>query len=248
MPTSAVRTYTGANRVIPIKDPDDIDQDVLTLVDDTYLAGQLLGQRVGSNEVQRITITGTPTSGTFTITYAGQTTAAIAYNATAAAVAAALELLSTIGLGGVKGSGGPFPGTAVDITFQGQLGARNVAAMTTTDSFGGGSAPASAVTTPTGGVLGDRKYAKYTHNGTDGTQHPTHILEYGCVVTSGRVAIGDQATMEWGQTELGAPAYKAGEFSCADLVGLDQYAIDDGRCRLLEGTVDAGRVLWLGGA
>src|SRR4051812_4803680 len=29
-----------------------------------------------TNEVQRITITGTPTGGTFTITYAGQTTAA----------------------------------------------------------------------------------------------------------------------------------------------------------------------------
>src|SRR3954465_8763162 len=50
----------------------------------------------GTNEVQTITVTGTPTGGTFTLTYSTQTTAAIAYNATAAAVQTALEALSNI--------------------------------------------------------------------------------------------------------------------------------------------------------
>jgi hypothetical protein len=45
------------------------------------------------NEVQRITITGTPTGGTFTLTFQGNTTAPIAYNASAATVVAALEAL-----------------------------------------------------------------------------------------------------------------------------------------------------------
>ncbi len=43
-----------------------------------------------------------PTTGTFTLTYGGQTTAAIQYDATAAAVETALEALSTIGAGNVE--------------------------------------------------------------------------------------------------------------------------------------------------
>jgi hypothetical protein len=106
----------------------------------------------GTNEVQRITITGTPTGGSFTITWSGQTTAAIAYNAVAATVQTALENLSNIAVGDVAVSGGPFPGSTMDVTFTGNLGNTNVAAMTTTDSFTGGSSPASAITTPTPGV------------------------------------------------------------------------------------------------
>jgi hypothetical protein len=36
----------------------------------------------GTNEIQQVAITGGPTGGTFTLTYSGQTTGAIAYNAT----------------------------------------------------------------------------------------------------------------------------------------------------------------------
>ena len=50
----------------------------------------------GANEVQLITLAN-HTGGTFTLTWNGQTTAAIAYNATAATVAAALKALSNIG-------------------------------------------------------------------------------------------------------------------------------------------------------
>ena len=54
---------------------------------------------------------GAASAGTFTLTVGGQTTAGIAYNAAAAAVKAALELLSTVGAGNatVTGSaGGPY--------------------------------------------------------------------------------------------------------------------------------------------
>lgn len=47
------------------------------------------------------------TSGTFALTYAGQATAPIAYNANAAAVQSALEALSTIGAGNVTVTGDP---------------------------------------------------------------------------------------------------------------------------------------------
>jgi len=48
---------------------------------------------------------GAATAGTFTLTYKTQTTAAIAYNATASAVAAALTALSSIGTGNVTVTG-----------------------------------------------------------------------------------------------------------------------------------------------
>lgn len=110
----------------------------------------------GTNEVQRLTITGTPTGGTFTMSFNGQTTAAIAYNATAAAVQSALEALSNIAAGEVACTGGPLPGSVVDIEFRNGLGKQNVSAMTTTDSLTGGTTPATAITTPTPGVAPDK--------------------------------------------------------------------------------------------
>lgn len=116
------------------------------------IAGSYAG---GTNEVQRITVTGTPTGGTFTITYNGQTTEPLPYNATAAQVQAALLALSSVPSGtSIAVTGGPLPGAFVVITFQNQLGGLNVGQMTTTDSFTGGTSPASAVTTTTPGVAG----------------------------------------------------------------------------------------------
>lgn len=71
-------------------------------------------------EVQRLSL-GSPASGTFTLTLpsslGGGTTAAINYNATAAAVVAAIHAVAGVPANSVTGSGGPLPGTAVDITF-----------------------------------------------------------------------------------------------------------------------------------
>ena len=72
------------------------------------------------SEVQTVTITGGPTGGTYTLTFSGQTTAAIPYNATAAQVKTALEALSNIDPGDVAVSGGPHPGTPIVVTFGGQ--------------------------------------------------------------------------------------------------------------------------------
>jgi hypothetical protein len=107
------------------------------------------------SEVQRATITGIPTGGTFTLTYSGQTTAAIAYNATAAAVQSALEALSNIAPGDVTVTGGPGPGTPYDITFGGAYAGTDVTSMTATGSFTGGTTPAIAITTTTAGGTGN---------------------------------------------------------------------------------------------
>src|SRR5215207_7777373 len=92
----------------------------------------------GTDEVQTLSTTGTVTAGTFTITWSGQTTAAIAWNATAAAVQAALEALSNIAVGDVVAAGGPLPGTPVVLTFMGNLGLQNITPITTTDTLTGG--------------------------------------------------------------------------------------------------------------
>lgn len=104
----------------------------------------------GTSEVQTVTITGSPTGGTFTLTLSGQTTAAIAYNAAASAVQSAIAALSTVGSGNVAVSGSA--GGPYTVTFQGSLAHTNVAQMTATSSLTGGSSPAVGVSTGTGGV------------------------------------------------------------------------------------------------
>ena len=103
----------------------------------------------GVNEVQSVTITGTPTGGTFTLTFNGGTTAPIAYNAAAAAVQTALNALpSVIAAGGVTVTGGPGPGTPYVITF---VQKANFSQITATGSFTGGTSPAISTNTTTPG-------------------------------------------------------------------------------------------------
>ena len=67
--------------------------------------------RAGKNNKQLIVLPGVPTGGTFTLPYFGQTTAATAYNASAATVTTNLEALSTIGTGNITvtgSAGGPW--------------------------------------------------------------------------------------------------------------------------------------------
>ncbi|RSS43827.1 hypothetical protein [Streptomyces sp. WAC08241] len=105
----------------------------------------------GADEVQTVTITGGPTGGTFTLTFSGQTTSGIAYNAAASAVQSALEALSNINPGDVVCAGGALPTTPVTVTFGGQYDGTNVVQMTATSSLTGGTSPAVAVTTTTPG-------------------------------------------------------------------------------------------------
>lgn len=102
-----------------------------------------------TNEVQTLTVTGGPTGGTFTITWSGQTTAAIAYSATAAVVQTALEALSNIAPGDVTvtgAAGGPWT-----LTWGGAQLGENVAAPTTTETFTGGTSPDITIATTTAG-------------------------------------------------------------------------------------------------
>lgn len=108
------------------------------------------------SEAQQIAVTGSPTGGTFTLTFSGQTTSTIAWNASAGAVQTALEALSNIAPGDVVCTGGPLPGTPVVVTFSGQYAGTDVALMTDNDAgLTGGTTPAVTVTTTTPGGSGD---------------------------------------------------------------------------------------------
>lgn len=61
--------------------------------------------RASRNEVQQVSIATDPVGGTFTLSFQGQTTSALAYNASASTVQTALLALSTIGSGNCQVSG-----------------------------------------------------------------------------------------------------------------------------------------------
>jgi len=84
-----------------------------------------------SNEQQTITLD-TPSSGNYTLTWDGEgPTASIAYNASAAAVQAALELLTNITAGDIVVTG--TPGVSYVVEFKGTYLATDVALMTIQD-------------------------------------------------------------------------------------------------------------------
>lgn len=90
------------------------------------IEGDFIGNSAPANDVQTLSMVGAPTSGSFTLTFGNQTTGPIAFNATAAQIAAALSALPNVGVGNVAASGGPINLTPVIITFQGNLQAQAV--------------------------------------------------------------------------------------------------------------------------
>ena len=158
---------------------------------DPYIAQFLIGGTVilTPSEVQTITVTGSPTGGTFTLTFTGQTTGTIAYNATAATIKTTLEALSNINPGDVVLTGGPLPATPVVVTFQGQYAGTDVALMTDNDAgLTGGTTPAVTVTTTTPGGTGNAiGYAAPTVN-VDATPYGVAIEAFSNAIIDGAYA------------------------------------------------------------
>lgn len=102
-----------------------------------------------TNEVQSMVISGIPTGGVYSLSYAGQTTSNLAYNANAAAIQAALEALSNLAPGDVVVAGtGPYT-----FSFAGTLAAEDVELLSANATgLTGGTSPNIAITTSTVGV------------------------------------------------------------------------------------------------
>lgn len=107
----------------------------------------------GTADVQTITITGTPTGGTFPLYFGGQIAAGLPYDATASQVQTALQALTSIGSGNITCTGGPLPTTAITCTFAGTLATGQQPLMVTgSGGLTGGTSPAVSVTHTTPGL------------------------------------------------------------------------------------------------
>lgn len=135
----------------------------------------------GTDEIQTITIGGTPTGGTFKLRFKGQDTAPITWSATNATLVAnidaALEALAGVGASGVTTAVGTMTagiGT-ITVTFTGALGKRAVATMSVSDNSLTGTSPTVAVAETTPGVTASGRGAPKGAHLTDTTNGKEYI-------------------------------------------------------------------------
>jgi hypothetical protein len=135
----------------------------------------------GTDEVQTITIGGTPTGGTFTLRYRGRTTAPITWSSTngtlIANIDAALEALDVIGTGGVTTAVGSMTagiGTAT-VTFVGTNAKKAHETMTVGTNSLTGTAPTVAVAETTPGVNASHRGAPVGASLVDRTAGKAYI-------------------------------------------------------------------------
>lgn len=196
----------------------------LTMSNDTAeITGEGFGYRINDlagvldadqlDEVQQLTITGSPTGGTFTLTFSGQTTAAIAYNATAADVQTALRALSNIGAADVHCYGSSLPAGTITIHFANDLGASDMPLITSTDSLTGGSTPATAISQlqAGGGGGGTQQVETATVVGTVGSSGAGNVD----VTVTSAVLTGSPLTISVAVANNDTASIAAGKFRAA---------------------------------
>jgi hypothetical protein len=239
MAAAATNTYSGSP-LQPSRTPEEAKTTAVKLAVGTYAKGTVVAQRdtlTAANDVQTMTVTGTPTGGTFKLSFNGQVTSAITYSQTDATlqanVQAAMDALPNVGAGNsaVVSSGS---GTSVAITFQGLLGNIEQAALTFfQNSLTGGSSPTASFARTTRGRAAGGLWVAYDDTRTDGGGVARAVLSYAVVVDEqGRHTVGGG---EWGSGQLSAPVYFAGTFYTKELVGLDANGVAD-IGKLLTGT------------
>ena len=135
----------------------------------------------GVDEVQTLTIGGTPTGGTFKLGFGGEVTADITWSATnntlVANIDAALEALSNIGANEVTTAVGTMTagiGT-ITITFAGNLGKLNVPTITVEDNSLTGTLPTAAMAVTTPGVTATARGAALGETVMDTASGKTYI-------------------------------------------------------------------------
>jgi hypothetical protein len=228
---SPVMQYTGGG-INPLYDNDWGIDNIAIAGGSMYKAGQCMGLVPGTGtavaEVQTITITGTPTGGTFTLIYGGYLiTAPIAYNATAAQVVAAIN--AAAGATVVSATGGPLPGTAVVLTFINEAGAMAHSLLIAVNNLTGGASPAVTPTRTTAGKPAGGYFKNYDDAASDGSQTMRRILKFDVSIDIlGNVTAG-QGNMGGfgGVANRAVPAFYKGYFRCSDLIGLDANGVTD---------------------
>lgn len=159
----------------------------------------------GTNEVQRLTKTGTISGGTWPLSWGQHVfSTGFAHNAAIATVQAAID--AVIGAGNITVGGTSLDSGNMTFTFTGEFAARDVAAMTfsTASLTGGGSVALSTTTAGVEGYVATAAYSDYsafarTEDQTDtgSFQIWARVRDYGSVANAVRVratvAVGDPA-------------------------------------------------------
>lgn len=117
----------------------------------------------GTNEVQTLTKSGTISGGAIDVSFEGDTYN-LSASTNAATLQAALEAFDAIGAGNVAVTGGPLNTASFTITFQNDLGARNLAAIAVANSTltGGGSVSVTQTTAGVEGYVSTNVYSDYS--------------------------------------------------------------------------------------
>jgi hypothetical protein len=207
----------------------------------SLLAGQILSEysAAATNEVQTLTPSGTISGGTYRLTFESQQCAALAFNANAPAIQAALEALSTVGEGNVRVTGGPISSGVVTIEFIGDLANMDVGAITVQSSLTG-STPAVAVAEATKGSGGPGTFGPYTNGASNGLETAKLILARDVVTDNyGRHYLGRSGASEHGTDLGGVNAYYCGVFACEELTGLTSTSAGQ-LGRLIQGDITNG--------
>ena len=211
----------------------------------SVIHGQLLVAEPSAmvSEVQSLASTGSPTGGSFQLSFNGQVTASLPWAATSVQVQAALQGLANIGPGNVLCTAGPVGGAPVVITFSGELAnlpqpllVVSYAALT------GGTSPTIATARTTAGV-GYMRFKLYT-----GTGSPV-ICQYDIRTDErGRIVKGQSVTPQFGY-DPDTAAWIGGIFRNGDLVGLDAAAVTNMGARWVTGSLaDPNSLLIIPGA
>lgn len=178
MPMDTIVYSFSADELKPCRSDGSAKADHVNLAPGTYSKGHVLGQLSGGavNDVQTVTIGGSPTGGTFKLVLEwpignSQTTATIAYDAAASAVQSAIAALSNVGAGNVAvtgSAGGPYT-----VTFSGKFAGQPVPVMTAgTNALTGGSSPAATIAHTTVGQTAGT-YAAYSSAVVSAPSAPT---------------------------------------------------------------------------
>lgn len=193
------------------------------------LKGTVLGQVNGSgtavNEVQTLTPGGTISGGTFTITFAdGQITAPIPFNATAAQVKDAIDLV--LGFGNVTVTGGPLTSGAFTVTFTGLCGGMDQPLLIVGNSLTGTS-PTVTVAQTTAGAPAFGYFRPYASGNSDGSQVAKGVAQFDMVAdVYGKITFGtQQGGGDFRVKDYGGSIFVSGYFFTSQLVGLDATAV-----------------------
>lgn len=237
-----IRVYSGVG-LSPCIYPEFARTDAVRLSPGTYTQGTVLGQvatLTAANDVQTLTFGGTPTGGTFRLSFNGAETGNITFDTTAggaplaANIQAALEALSEIGAGNVTVSSSL---TVPAVTFQGALAARwQPLLINSVNNMTSGTAATLAIAHTTPGRAVGGEYRAYDDALADGTNIAKCVLQYDTTVTPNgkHYLYGDKTS----RADLSAPVYIKGYFRTADLTGIDAAAVAD-LGRIVEGAISS---------